>query len=135
MFLKSRSIYGVPHQRPAPSLEGFHHRQPFGRRGRGRKIVVTGLRVAGAKIQAIHRSRGLNDSQPRKLELVGRGVVKHFIDSIAEQKQAFLSEGRVDRDASRCLFESPEVLALRKKLRDGPRTIGSKGARATGVIP
>ena len=49
MSLKSRSINGVPHQRPAPLREDFHHPQPFRRRGRGRKIVVTGLRVARSK--------------------------------------------------------------------------------------
>ena len=49
MSLKSRSINWVPHQRPALLREDFHHPQPFRRRGRGRKIVVTGLRVARSK--------------------------------------------------------------------------------------
>jgi WD40 repeat protein len=77
-------------------------------------------RVLKKRIDAIDRSCGLDDSQTKKLELAGRGVIKRLIDSIAERKQAFLSEGRNDSAARTYLHESPEILALRKKLRDGP---------------
>ena len=49
-------------------------------------------RVLKKRIEATHRSCGLNHSQTRKLELAGRGAIKQLFDSIAEQKQAFLSE-------------------------------------------
>ena len=91
-------------------------------------------RVLKTRIEAIHRLCGLNDSQTRKLELVGRGVIKRLIDCIAEHKQAFLSEGRDDRAASRYLYESPEVLALRKKLRDGPFDEESLFAKTIGNV-
>ena len=77
-------------------------------------------RVLKKRIEAIHRSCGLTESQTKKLELAGRGVIKRLIDNIAERKQAFLSEGRDDFAARKYLLESPEILALRKKLRDGP---------------
>lgn len=77
-------------------------------------------RALKKRIEAIHRSCELNDSQTRKLELVGRGAIIRLIDSIAEQKKAFLSEPKDDLAISRYLYESPDVLTLRKKLRDGP---------------
>jgi hypothetical protein len=83
-------------------------------------VQVRLTRVLKKRIEAIHRSCGLDDSQTKKLELVGRGVIKRLIESIAERKQAFLSEGRNDLAAMKYLHESPEILALRKKLRDGP---------------
>ena len=77
-------------------------------------------RVLKKRIEAIHRSCGLNDSQTKKLELAGRVAIKRLIDSIAEQKEAFLAEERTALAVSRYLHESPDILALRKKLRDGP---------------
>jgi hypothetical protein len=91
-------------------------------------------RLLKTRIEAIHRSCGLNDSQTKKLELAGRGVIKQLIDSIAEQKQAFLSEARDDLAASRYLYEFPEVLALRKKLRDGPFDAESLFAKKIGNV-
>jgi hypothetical protein len=91
-------------------------------------------RVLTKRIEAIHRSCGLNDSQKKKLELAGRGVIKQLIDSIATQKQAFLSEGRDELAAIRYLYESAEVLALRKKLRDGPFDEDSLFAKTIGNV-
>src|ERR1017187_9926156 len=53
-------------------------------------------RVLKKRIEAINRSCGLNDPQTKKLELAGRGAIKHLIESISAQKQAFLSEERDD---------------------------------------
>ena len=86
------------------------------------------------EIGAIHRSCGLNDSQTKKLELAGRGEIKRLIDGIAEHKQAFLSEERDNFAASRYLYESAEVLALRKKLRDGPFGEDSLFAKTIGNV-
>ena len=91
-------------------------------------------RVLKKRIEAIHRSCGLTESQTKKLELAGRVGIKHLTDSIAEQKQAFLSEGRDDLAASRYLYESSEVLALRKKLRDGPFDEDSLFAKTIGNV-
>ncbi len=77
-------------------------------------------RILKNRIEAIDRSCGLDDSQTKKLELAGRGAIKRLIESIAEQKQAFVSEGRDILAATKYLHESPEILALRKNLRDGP---------------
>ena len=77
-------------------------------------------RVLKKRIEAIDRSCKLDASQTKKLELAGRTVIKRLFDSIAERKHAFLSEGRNDLAATKYLYESPEILALRKKLRDGP---------------
>ena len=83
-------------------------------------VQVRLSRVLKQRIEAINRCCRLNDSQTKKLEFVGRGTIKHVIESIAAQKQAFLSEERDDLSAARYLYESPEILALRKTLRDGP---------------
>jgi WD40 repeat protein len=91
-------------------------------------------RVLKTRIAAIHRSCGLNDSQTKKLELAGRGAIKRLIEIIAEQKQAFLSEERNYLAASRYLYESPQVLALRKKLRDGPFDEESLFAKTIGNV-
>ncbi len=77
-------------------------------------------RILQKRIEAIHRSCGLDDSQKKKLELVGRGAIRRLFDSISAQKQVFLSEDRDQSATFKFLFESPDVLALRKKLRDGP---------------
>ena len=91
-------------------------------------------RVLQKRIEAIHRSCELNDSQTRKLELVGRGAIKRLIDSIAEKKKTFLSERKDDLAALRYLSESSDVLALRKNLRDGPFDEGSLFAKTIGNV-
>jgi hypothetical protein len=77
-------------------------------------------RVLQKRIEAIHRCCGLDDSQTKKLELAGRGVIRHLFDSISAQKQAILSKDREEVAAARNLFEIPDVPALREKLRNGP---------------
>ena len=77
-------------------------------------------RALKRRIEAIDRSCGLNASQTKKLELAGRRAIKRLFDSIAERKQVFLSEGRDRVAAMQYLSENPEILALRKQLRDGP---------------
>jgi hypothetical protein len=76
--------------------------------------------VLRKRIEALDRVCGLNDAQVKKLELVGRGGIKQLFESISAQKQDFLSEERDGLAAARYLHEQPLVLALRKKLRDGP---------------
>jgi hypothetical protein len=77
-------------------------------------------RILKKRIETVNRLYGLNDSQTKKLELAGLGEIKRLNDGIAEQNQALLSEQKDDFAVIKYLNESPEVLALRKKLRNGP---------------
>jgi hypothetical protein len=87
----------------------------------GEAAQVRLSRVLRKRIEAIDRACDLNDAQTKKLELAGRGVIKQLlVESISAQKQDFLSEDRDDLSAARYLSENPSILALRKKLRDGP---------------
>ena len=88
-------------------------------------------RILKKRIEAIDRSCGLDDSQTKKLQLAGLGEIKRLVDDIAQQKQVFSSERRDRLAASRYLSESPEVLALRKKLRNGPFDENSLFAKTT----
>ena len=77
-------------------------------------------RLLKKRIATIDRACGLTEAQIRKLELAGRGAIKQLVEGIAEQKARFLAEERDDLAASRFLYESPEILATRKKIRTGP---------------
>jgi hypothetical protein len=106
MSLKSRSINWLPHQRPAPSCEDFHHLQPAGGRRYCRKIVVNGLPVPRSK-------------QPGRIaSAIGRSASFHADDFVRKSPTLFILTNRRD-----------EVLIFRS-LRDRLR---SKIAQMPGV--
>jgi WD40 repeat protein len=77
-------------------------------------------RLLKTRIEAIHRACGLSEAQAAKLELAGRAVIKRLFEKLSAEKQEFLSKPRDDLTAARYFYESPAILELRSKFRNGP---------------
>ena len=88
-------------------------------------------RILKARIAAIDRACGLAEAQRAKLELAGQGAIIRFLENFAEQKRQFLAEPRDELAVTRHLFDSPAIVELRRKLRNGP--FEEESAFATAV--
>jgi hypothetical protein len=103
MSLKSRSINWLPHQRPAPSCEDFHHLQPADGRSYCRKIVVNGLPVPRSK-------------QPGRIATaIGRFASFHADDSVRKNPFFILTNRRDEVSIFRSLRDR-----LRSKIAQMP---------------